>query len=30
VIQNEIVPLLEEYWFDEPEKVKEEVHHLLE
>ena len=29
VIESEIKPLLEEYWVDEPGKVKEQVEHLL-
>jgi 5-methylcytosine-specific restriction enzyme B len=29
VINNEIKPLLNEYWFDNPDKVKEEINRLL-
>lgn len=30
VIQHEIRPLLEEYWFDQPQRVKQEVERLLQ
>jgi len=30
VIETEIVPLLKEYWFDNPEKVKEKMRELLD
>jgi 5-methylcytosine-specific restriction protein B len=29
VIKFELIPLLEEYWFDEPSKVKEWSHQLM-
>ena len=30
VVETEITPLLEEYWFDSPADAKEAVQHLLE
>lgn len=30
VVQTEIIPLLAEYWFDAPDKVRAAAHKLLE